>query len=141
MEKEICLSLSLYRGTDESIPPPLAESRWLLSESERSQGWPRTSEEGVVAGGQSDLVGKRSRCDSSERLRAGRRESSGSRDARVTHTHPRVDEACGTRGHGRGGRALAEPPLDVLARERIAIRASEVYVGCLARVEADFTRK
>ncbi|KOX79506.1 hypothetical protein WN51_02772 [Melipona quadrifasciata] len=37
-----------------------------LSESERSQGWPRTSEEGVVAGGQSDLVGKRSRCDSGE---------------------------------------------------------------------------
>lgn len=59
----------------------------------------------MVAGGQSDLVGKRSRCDSSERVRAGRRESSGSRDARVTHTHPRVDEACGTRGHGRGGRA------------------------------------
>lgn len=95
----------------------------------------------MVAGGQSDLVGKRSRCDSSERLRAGRRESSGSRDARVTHTHPRVDEAYGTRGHGRGGRALAEPPLDALARERIAIRASEIYVGCLARVEADFTRK
>lgn len=57
----------------------------------------------VEDGGQSDLVGKRSRCDSTdsvENLGIFARTRTNAR----ARTHARV-RACRTRGHGRGGRA------------------------------------
>lgn len=82
---------------------PIPSGRGVVALRMSIVGWrlPKIAEMHVEAGGQSDLVGKRSRCDSTDSV-----ENLGTfarTQARVW-AHARV-RACRTRGHGRGGRA------------------------------------
>lgn len=72
---------------------------------DRERRLPRIAEMHVEAGGQSDLVGKRSRCDSTDSVEnLGIFARTRTNERARTRTHARV-RACRTRGHGRGGRA------------------------------------
>ena len=128
-QKEISFSLSLWRHGRVNSAAPGRESMVVVRERKE----PRVAED--VRGRSGGWGAKRSRGKKEqvwlerETPRGATRVFGEPWRARLTHTHPRVDEACGTRGHGRGGRALAEPPLDALARKRIAIRASVACEG------------
>lgn len=140
MEKEICLSLSLRRHGRVNSAAPGRESMVVVRERKE----PRVAED--VRGRSGGWGAKRSRGKKEqvwlerETPRGATRVFGEPWRARYTHASARGRSVWNTWSRPWWA-CVAEPPLDALARERIAIRASEVYVGCLARVEADFTRK